>query len=34
MEQDLGKGIGLRLSYDGNHSSTLGVIENIDQVPA
>ena len=34
LEQDLGKGIGLRLSYDGNHSSTLGMDENIDQVPA
>ncbi|MGD0135442.1 MAG: carboxypeptidase-like regulatory domain-containing protein [Bryobacteraceae bacterium] len=33
VEQDLGKGIGLRLSYDGNHSSDLGVIENLDQVP-
>jgi hypothetical protein len=33
VEQDLGKGIGLRVSYDGNHSSDLGVIENLDQVP-
>jgi hypothetical protein len=33
VEQDLGKGIGLRLSYDGNHSSDLGLVENLDQVP-
>lgn len=34
LEQDLGKGIGIRLSYDGNHSSTLGMYKNIDEVPA
>ena len=34
LEQDLGKGIGMRLSYDGNHSSTLGMYKNIDEVPA
>jgi hypothetical protein len=34
LEQDLGKGIGIRLSYDGNHSSTLGMSKNIDEVPA
>lgn len=33
LEQDLGKGVGLRLSYDGNHSSTLGMVENIDELP-
>jgi hypothetical protein len=33
IEQDLGKGIGLRISYDGNHSSDLGLVENLDQVP-
>jgi len=33
LEQDLGKGVGLRLSYDGNHSSTLGMVQNIDEVP-
>jgi len=33
LEQDLGKGVGLRLSYDGNHSSTLGNDVNLDQVP-
>ncbi len=26
LEQDLGKGIGLRISYDGNHSNDLGVV--------
>jgi hypothetical protein len=33
LEQDLGKGIGLRVSYDGNHSSNLGNVFNINQVP-
>ena len=34
LEQDLGKGVGIRVSYDGNHSSTLGTVFNISQVPA
>ncbi|HEX4809652.1 MAG TPA: carboxypeptidase-like regulatory domain-containing protein [Bryobacteraceae bacterium] len=33
LERDLGKGIGLRLSYDGNHASNLGTGENINQPP-
>ncbi len=32
LERDLGKGIGVRASYDGNHGSNLGVISNIDQL--
>lgn len=32
VERELGAGIGLRVSYDGNHGSNLGVIENLDQV--
>jgi hypothetical protein len=32
LEQDLGKGVGLRLSYDGNHSSDLGAITSVDRV--
>ena len=32
LEQDLGKGIGVRLSYDGNHGSNLGVITNGNEV--
>jgi hypothetical protein len=33
VEHDLGKGVGIRLSYDGNHSSTLGNVYNLDEVP-
>jgi hypothetical protein len=33
LEQDIGKGIGVRLSYDGNHGSNLGVITNANEVP-
>jgi hypothetical protein len=32
LEQDLGKGIGLRLSYDGNHSSDVGALASVDRV--
>ena len=32
LERDLGKGIGIRASYDGNHGSNLGVVSNIDQL--
>jgi Carboxypeptidase regulatory-like domain len=31
LERDLGQGVGLRLSYDGNHASNLGVLENLNQ---
>ena len=31
LERDLGQGIGLRLSYDGNHSSNLGMHTNLNQ---
>jgi hypothetical protein len=31
LERDLGAGFGLRLTYDGNHSSDLGTGMNIDQ---
>ena len=34
VERDLGSGVGVRVSYDGNHSSDLGVIQNADQVAA
>ncbi len=34
IERDLGKGLGLRVSYDGNHSSNLGTGENLNQPPA
>jgi hypothetical protein len=34
VERELGAGIGMRISYDGNHGSNLGVIENLDQVHA
>jgi hypothetical protein len=34
VERDLGKGLGLRVSYDGNHSSNLGTGENLNQPPA
>jgi hypothetical protein len=33
LEQDLGRGIGIRLSYDGSHSSNLGNVYNLNQVP-
>jgi Carboxypeptidase regulatory-like domain len=32
LERDLGKGVGLRASYDGDHASNLATIVNIDQV--
>ena len=32
LEQDLGKGIGLRASYDGNHGSKLGTLQNLNQL--
>jgi hypothetical protein len=32
FERDLGKNIGLRLSYDGNHGSDIGYTDNLDQV--
>jgi hypothetical protein len=31
LERDLGKGIGLRASYDGNHGKNLGTIVNLNQ---
>ncbi len=31
LERDLGQGVGLRLSYDGNHSSNLGMHTNFNQ---
>ena len=31
LERDLGQGIGVRLSYDGNHSSNLGMHTNYNQ---
>ena len=31
LERDLGKGIGIRLSYDGNHSTDLGTGSNLNQ---
>jgi hypothetical protein len=34
LERDLGFQTGLRLSYDGNHGSNLGLTDNPDQVPA
>ncbi len=34
IERDLGSGVALRVSYDGNHGSDLGVTENLNQVPA
>lgn len=33
VERDLGYGIGVRISYDGNHSSNLGVGYNLNQPP-
>ena len=32
-EQDLGRGVGLRISYDGNHSYNLGTLLNLNQLP-
>jgi Carboxypeptidase regulatory-like domain/TonB dependent receptor len=32
LEQDLGKGVGLRFSYDGNHSYNVPTVVNADQV--
>jgi hypothetical protein len=32
FEQDLGKGVGLRASYDGNHGSKLGTLINLNQL--
>jgi hypothetical protein len=34
LERDLGKGVGVRLSYDGSHGSDLNVQENLNQIPA
>jgi hypothetical protein len=34
LEQDLGKGVGLRMSYDGNHSYNVPTVVNADQVHA
>jgi len=34
LERDLGANFGLRVSYDGNHSSDLGTSMNINQPPA
>jgi len=34
IERDLGFTTGLRLSYDGNHGSSLGYTENLAQIPA
>jgi hypothetical protein len=34
LERDLGKGIGIRASYDGNHSYNVPTLANINQVPA
>ncbi len=34
VERDLGKGVGIRVSYDGNHGSNLGILENSNQIPA
>ncbi len=34
VERELGSGVALRVSYDGNHGSDLGIIENLNQVPA
>jgi hypothetical protein len=33
LEQSLGKGLALRVSYDGNHGSHLGVITNANELP-
>ena len=34
LERDLGKGVGLRISYDGNHSYNVPTLANINQVHA
>ena len=34
LEQELGKGTALRISYDGSHGSNLGVITNANEVPS
>ncbi len=34
VERDLGAGVGLRLSYDGNQGRDLGTVVNVNQVPA
>lgn len=34
VERELGSGVGLRVSYDGSHGSNLGVLTNLNQVPA
>jgi hypothetical protein len=34
VERDLGKGVGVRVSYDGNHSYNVPTLANINQVPA
>jgi hypothetical protein len=33
LERDLGKGVGVRASYDGNHSYNLGAFINLNQLP-
>ena len=33
VERELGSGVALRVSYDGNHGSNLGITENLNQVP-
>jgi len=33
LERDLGASFGLRLSYDGNHGSNLGIQDNLNQLP-
>jgi hypothetical protein len=34
VEQALGKGVGFRASYDGNHGANLGLLYNANEVPA
>ena len=34
VERELGSGVGLRASYDGNHGSNLGVLDNLNQISA
>ncbi len=34
MEQDVGRGIGVRLSYSGSHGQNLEAMEDLNQVPA
>lgn len=33
VERDLGANFGLRVSYDGNHGSNLGIQDNVNQLP-